>query len=220
MNYFNLTTLILGILLFKCNQANSEIIPVAKEKLSILSDDKEQIRSLIRQVLNWAESGNTINLFSVTTDRKNRVNVGFNLYKHRQNLDKLRQTGLFSDEFIENYNKIILTLDRKIKANEFEKWMVGDLPSFNFANGVNPWCGCQDVPYDKPNPSDFVGINIISLNNNKGEVNWYWGGLKSDTDPSWKRFSYKFRVVKQNGRWKIAYLEGFDFKISIAKSGN
>lgn len=217
MKYIKLTAIILGIVFFNCNKANSKIPSPTKEKISIPVNDKVQIRSLIRQVLTWAESNNSIELLPKITDNKNRINIGLNLRKHKLNLDQLRQTNLFSNMFIENYNKIILSLDHKIKAKEFGKWMVGDLPTFNFANGVDPWCGCQDVPYDKPKPWGLVEINIISLNDNKGEVSWYWGKLKADTDQSWKHFSYKFSVLKENGRWKVTYLEGFDFNRSTAK---
>ncbi len=30
-----------------------------------------------------------------------------------------------------------------------------------------------------------------------------------------KIFSYKFNVVKADGKWKISYLQGFDYKESI-----
>jgi hypothetical protein len=75
----------------------------------------------------------------------------------------------------------------------------------------------QDVPYDKPNPWNLIEIDIIKLVKDKGEVNWKWGKLELNADPSWKDFSYRFKVVKENGKWKIAYLEGFDFKESTRK---
>ena len=64
-----------------------------------------------------------------------------------------------------------------------------------------------------------VEVKIISLDNEKGELEWYWGGLNTDADPSWNDFKYKFRVVKEENSWKLAYLEGFDFKESTRKDG-
>ncbi|GAB3572176.1 hypothetical protein [Hymenobacter daeguensis] len=97
--------------------------------------------------------------------------------------------------------------------------LVGDLPAFGFATNTNPWCECQDVPFDKPNPWEFIRVDIVSLNNSKAEADWKWGKLELNTDPSWKNFAYRFRAVKESGKWKIAYLEGFDFARAIRKNG-
>lgn len=217
MKHIKLTTLILGFLLFSCKQADTKATSVKEEKNSISADDKEQIQNLIRQVLNWADTKNSIDLLPALADRKDSIYTGFDLEKHKQNLDKLRQTNLFAAAFVENYNQIILTLDKGLKQSNYDKWLVGDLPTFNFSNDLNPWTMCQDVPYDKPNPYDFVEIDI--LNPNEGEVEWKWGKLELNTDKGWKEFSYKFKVVKENDKWKIAYLAGFDFKESTQKNG-
>jgi hypothetical protein len=123
-------------------------------------------------------------------------------------------TNFFSVEFIENYNQIILTLDKKIKNKEFDKWYTYELPTFHFANDIDPWTLCQDVPYDKPNPYDFVEVKVIKLEKEKAELNWTWGKLDLNSDKGWKEFTYKFHVVKENSNWKISYLQGFDFKDS------
>lgn len=217
MKQIKLATLIFGLLLFGCNQADTKTASVKEEKVSTSADDKEQIQNLIRQVLNWAETKNTIDLLPVLSDSKDSVYIGFDLDKHKQNLEKIQKTNLFATEFIENYNKIILTLDKGLKNGNYEKWLVGDLPPFIFANDFDPWTMSQDVPYDKPNPYDFIEINII--NSDKGEAEWKWGKLELNNDKSWKDFSYKFRMVKENDKWKIAYLTGFDFKESTRKDG-
>ena len=141
------------------------------------------------------------------------------LKKHKLNIEKLKATHFFAAEFIENYNQIILTLDKKIRNKEIAKWHTNELPPLNFASDVDPWSLCQDVPYDKPNPYDFIKINVIALDNNKGKADWKWGKLDSNEDLGWKAFTYRFRVVKENGKWKVAYLQGFDFKNSTSKAG-
>jgi len=207
MKYITLTTFILGLLLFGSSQANSKTT-------SATADDKEEIQNLIRQVLKWSDSKKTINLLPVLTDNNDSIYIGFDLDKNKANIEKLRETNFFTTEFIENYNQIILTLDIKLRSGEFEQWMVGDLPTFIFSNDVNPWCSCQDnLNWDQ------VEVKIISINKDKSELFWYWGHLSSDTDTSWKEFRYKFKVVKENNNWKIAYLQGFDFKESTSKVG-
>jgi hypothetical protein len=212
MKHIKLKTLIFGLLLFACKQVENKTILVTEEQVTILSDDKEQIQNIIRKVLNWADSKNSIDLLPVFTDSKDSVYIGFDLDKHKQNLDKLQQTNLFASEFIENYNQIILTFDKGLKNGNYDQWLVGELPPFNFSSDVDPWTLTQDVPYDNPNPFDFVEIKLINID--KGEINWKWGKPELITESSWKDFDYKFRVVKEKDKWKISYLEGFDFKVS------
>ena len=170
MKLIKLPTLIFVLLLFGCNQIVNKDTSATEKKASSSTDDKEQIQNLIRQVLNWANSKNSIDLLPVLVDSKDSIYIGFDLDKHKQNLDKLRQTNFFATEFIDNYNQIILTLDKGIRNGKYKQWSVGDLPTFIFANDVDPWSICQDVPYDKPNPWNFVEISIISLDNSKGEI--------------------------------------------------
>jgi hypothetical protein len=212
MKHIKLTTLIFGLLLFGCKQTDNKSTSISAEKVETSTDEKEQIQNLIRQALNWADSKNSIDLLPVIADSKDSLYLGFDLELHKQNLDKLRQTNLFSTEFIENYNKIILTLDKGLKNGKYEQWMVGELPPFNFSSDVDAWTLSQDVPYDNPNPFDFVEVKLLDIN--KGEVNWKWGKPELITEPSWKDFAYKFKVVKEDNKWKISYLEGFDFKES------
>ena len=211
MKYIKLTVFVIGLLLFGCYQT--------KSKTTSVTEDKEQIQNLIRQVLKWSNSKESIDLLPVLADSKDSFYIGFDLDKHKANIDKLRETNFFTTEFIENYNQIILTLDRKLRGNDYEKWLVGELPTFNFANDVNPWCLCQDVPYDKPGPWDLVEVEVIDLNSEKGELNWKWGKTELNEAPGWKEFTYRFKVTKENGKWKIAYLQGFDFKESTRKDG-
>lgn len=223
MKNIALCTLILGLTFCSCNQSNqaaaTTVSQAEKPTISKASSDKEEIQNLIRKVLSWAESKNSIELLPVTTDSKDSVYIGFDLTKHKQNLEKLKSTGLFAQEFIDNYNQIILTLDKGLRNGKYAQWLVGDLPTIIFANDVDPWTEGQERPYDNPNPWDYIEVEVIQLSKDKGELSWKWGNLKENTDPSWKDIKYNFRVVKENGAWKISYMHGFDFKESTRKDG-
>lgn len=169
--------------------------------------DQQEIQTLIRQVLKWANSDGAIELLPVVADRNNHAYVGVNMSQHKQNLNKLKATNFFAQEFIENFDRIILTLDKRLKKGGENEWLVGDMAPFSFV-GVNPWCNCQDVPYDRPNPWNEVKVEVINLQSDKGELVWKW----AKTGQEWGK--YRFKVVKENDVWKIAYLEGFDFKTS------
>ncbi|WP_437922441.1 hypothetical protein [Sphingobacterium sp. LRF_L2] len=90
---------------------------------------------------------------------------------------------------------------------------MGYLSPFVFASDLDPWTRCQDVPYDAPNPWDFIEIRIVD--SSTGDVNWKWGRLEPNASADWNDFVYKFKVIQENGSWKIAYLEGFDFHEGI-----
>jgi hypothetical protein len=211
MRLIVLCTLILG-LTFNCfNQSNQK--PTLTEKQDenqftfLKLKDKEEIQNLIKQVLKWADSENSIDLIPILTDNNDSIYIGFNLEKHKQNLNKLKSTGFFASEFIDNYNQIILTLDSGLKSGEYEQWLVGDLPPFIFANDANPWCMCQANASGETDTIEVFKIEIKS-----GEILWKWG-----TNTDWT--NYKIRVIKQNEKWKIAYMQGFDFKESTRKDG-
>jgi hypothetical protein len=229
MKYLKFGVIILALCLFSCTEKNKhEILTTKKDTISragsskTSSDkdnknkgDKEEIQNLIREMLSWSSSKNNSDILPVLTDSKDSMYIGFDLTKLKVNLDKLKTTNFFSSDFIENYNQIILTLDKKIRNKEFDKWSTGELPPFSFANDVDPWCLCQDVPYDTPNPWSLVEVEVINLNDEKGELNWKWGKPELNGSTDWKDFRYKFKVKKENGKWKISYLQGFDFKESI-----
>ena len=167
--------------------------------------DKIEVQKLIREVLNWADSDNSIDLLPVSAGENDSIYTGFDQDKLKQNITKLTNSNLFSREFIENYNQIISTLDQRLKNNDFEygPWYVGDLPPFNFSSDVSPWCQCQDI----------MDWNLVEVEQIKGnDFQWKWGGLSEETHQSWKDFRYKFNVIQEDSKWKISYLEGFDIE--------
>ena len=159
-------------------------------------NNNEQVLNLIQQTLIWADSENSINLLPIVLE--DSIYTRFDLDQHQQNLNKLSATSLFSQEFINNYDNIILHLDKKLRNGEFEygPWYLGDLPPFNFASEANPWCNCQDN-------ASWESIQIKHL----GEKTfiWSWG-------QRWKDFKYQFRVSEEDGKLKIAYMEGFEIE--------
>lgn len=216
MRTTRLLILILGLAFLSCNQKSSKTETTIEQAENLYQvdtlHDKSEIQSLIRQTLKWANSKDVIEVLPMLADSQNSIYIGLDLDEHKSNLDILRTTDLFANEFIENYNQIILTLNKKLEAHEFEEWLVGDLPPFRFANGANPWCACQDFPYDNPSPWDYVEVEVIELNNDRAQLIWKWGELDSTMDSGWKEFSYKFRSIKENDKWKIAYLQEFDLE--------
>lgn len=196
MNKFTPVTLILGLLLAGCNQANNTKHPTAKVKGLNSTNDKEDLQRLVRDLYQWHETDSLHEDFEPIADDQDSIYVGIDLERHKQRLTELKQTGLFAEEFLNNYNKIALTIDRELKSKKL-KWSVGDLPPFG--NNANPWCNCQDNP---DNYWQTLTINRIAFNNNTTSFIWTWGD----------NFTYKVKALKENNDWKISYLQGFDFE--------
>ena len=199
MKLIKITALIFGMLFCSCNQTETKNT-FTKEKISSLSDEKIKIKTLIKKVFKWTDSKNSISVFPVLTDSKDYYVIGLDHDLHKKDLETLRKSNLFSLEFINNYNKIVLTLDKNLKNGKYEQWLVGELPPFYFANDYNPWCysqgDCSGESFD---------LEIIKLDNKEGVIKY-----KRENNSSWNDFIFK--VKKENENWKISYLEGFDYK--------
>ncbi|HET6227171.1 MAG TPA: hypothetical protein VFF27_12880 [Bacteroidia bacterium] len=146
----------------------------------------------------------------VLTDAKGNVITGIDLEKHNRNLQQLKRSTLFATEFIDNYDQLVLTIDKGIKTGRYGQWVTGELPPFQFSNDVFPWCMCQGAPDD--DSWKFVEIETISLDSNNGKLYWNMGKSDIVKNPDWGNFKSRFNVVKENNQWKISYMEGFDIK--------
>lgn len=184
-----------------CQRAKKEIVSLESKDDQ---DDEKEIQKLIQTALDWSASSESVVVYPIS---KKGGFYFFDKNKLRENLTKLKASGFFSDEFIENYNQIILTLDAKLRNKEFDEWMVGDLPPFKFANDIDPWCLCQGF-----SAQQFDGIRINKMDSRSGELTWNWKRGNSWTD-------FKFRVVKENNKWKISYMQGFDFEEGVKRDG-
>ncbi|PXY02767.1 hypothetical protein DF185_01355 [Marinifilum breve] len=203
MKYIVLLVLINGIILSNCSQKSNAATNTALEKTEAFdeSNDKKEILELIRQLYKWeANNQITIGQLAITDEIEEKV-IGFDTIKSLEFIDMFRKTKLLSEEFLSNYQKIVKTLDKKFKLKEME-WFAGDMPPYG--NGSNPWCNCQDEPYAEH--WNKIEITFIEINQFDASLTWTWG--QSDWS---KGFNYKVRVTKENEKWKISYLQGFDF---------
>ena len=160
-------------------------------------NDKQEIETLVKKLYEWVETKNSNNDFNPLANKKGDKYIGLDLNSHKKRLEELKKTNFFSQQFLDNYNKIALRIDSNLKTKKIE-WFEGELPPFG--SDSNPWCNCQD------NPENFwktMTINHLKIENDKASFDWTW---------SWKGdFKYKMKTIKENGAWKIASLEGFDF---------
>ncbi|MDR6969625.1 ribonuclease HI [Flavobacterium arsenatis] len=198
MKHINLIIILLTVTLFSCkqseNKTESETIILAIP--SKTTNDSLELQNLTRALYKWNETKSSQADFDpIQIEKTDSVYTKLDLDSHKKRLKELSETNLFSEQFIENYDKIALTIDEKM-LNKTIVWNIGELPSFGF--DANPWCNCQDNP---DNYWEILTIKKLAIKENKASFVWTWGD----------DFQYKTKAIKENNVWKIAYLEGFDF---------
>lgn len=194
MRYINLIILLITLIGFSCGQTGT--------KAETATDDKTQIKNLVIRVLKWHDKNGVLNGFEPIFNPNDSLAIGMDLKVLQNELDNFTKTKLFDKEFVENYSKIVKTIDKKIRNKEIS-FMDGDMPPYA---GADPWCNCQDIPYD--NPWDKIDVKFISIDKDNAELTWTWGASDWSKD-----FDYKVKVKKTEGTWKISYLQGFDIKV-------
>lgn len=205
MKYLKLTPLLLTLVFFlACNQNGNGVASKGKEQEGVLKSNVleflQDLNNKVKELYEWNETKSSqVDFEPLLLKEADSVYAGLDLERHKKRIDELRETNLFTDQFVANYNKIALTIDEKLK-NKSWVWYVGELPPFG--NGANPWCNFQD------NPEKFwekIMLKDVTIANNLATFNWSWGD----------GFNYKAKAVLANGIWKIDYLEGFDPKVFL-----
>lgn len=204
MKYLKLTSLLSALVfLSACNQNGNEttskgIEEVQQGNVTALLQD---LRNRTIELYKWNDTKSThVDFEPLLLKETDSIYAGLDLARHEQRVAELRETNLFTDHFVENYDQIARTIDKKL-TDKSSLWNVGELPPFG--NGVNPWCNCQD------NPEKFwenITLKDVKMINENAAFRWSWGG----------DFDYKAKAVLDHGLWKIDYLEGFDPKTFLA----
>jgi hypothetical protein len=168
-----------------------------KYTLTNKTEDSITLTAFVRQVYKWHNK-------EITNDEgfepKKRYS-GDTIYKGLDfdainfMINKLRRSGFFDETFLTNYRNIGLRMNKELKTGKVS-WREGDLPPFN--EDADPWCSC------KGNPGNYwnrITLADVKFNKDGAVFKWTWGN----------NFYYNAKARKENGNWKITYLEGFDF---------
>lgn len=199
--------LFIGFFLLNCSKSSNQTADSTQNALQFAETDKEQIKNLVKATYKWYDANSSEGDFEPIANEADSIYVGIDLKKHQSRLETLRKSGYFAEEFLNNYNKIAVTLDKKLKSKEFE-WFVGEMPPFG--NDASPWCNCQD--YISENPWDAIELNFLNNDGSNAEFSWTWNQSTAKT------FTYKMKAQKVDNQWKISYLEGFDFESFTKKN--
>lgn len=163
--------------------------------------DKQEIEKLVKSMYVHHEQAHDRHSFKPVI--KDTLIVGYDMTEHKLYLEKLRKTGFFTEEFITNMDNIVKKQDELLRTRKIEL-PEGDMPPFN--GNVDSWCNCPDNDdYNK------ISLHFEQINPKTAKFYWNWEGLG---DPSWAAHHYNMRTVKENGKWKIAWMEGWDYETS------
>lgn len=195
MKHCILILVISGLLLSGCHQAENQKASATNPTSAMISDSKKDLQQLVRQMYEWHETNSSQNDFEPIADAQDSSYVGIDLTKHKARVAELQKTGFFSTQFLDNYNQIGLAIDKGLKSKKLE-WLVGDLPPFG--NDANPWCNCQDNP---ENYWQTMTLDKLTSDATTATFIWTWGN----------DFQYRVQAIKEKGKWKTSYLQGFDF---------
>ncbi|MFV0606639.1 MAG: hypothetical protein ACK5NK_12435 [Niabella sp.] len=158
--------------------------------------DSTSLLQLTKKLYEWEEASGYIGDFSpLQHEKTDTIYAGLNMAQHQQRMQELKATGFFSESFLNNYNKIAVTINNGMTAGTI-RWNVGELPPFG--NGANPWCNCQDVP---DRFLDKIRIRNLTFKKDTAAYRWSWGNGGGGL----------IKAIRENDEWTILYLDGFNF---------
>lgn len=173
---------------------------------SNLTNDSVQLTSLVRQVYKWHMTIR-LNDFPFKYD-KNSENIftGIDWDKYNNNIEILKKTNLFSDQFLFFHKTTALNLDSSIRKADIKWRNINDgIPIWD--TDADDWCGCQDYP---DNYWEILTLSHIKIENSIASFYWTW-----DKNPDSESHKYKMTARKVGDQWRIDSMEGFRYYRSV-----
>ncbi|GEM_PF-1463616 len=181
--------------------STESLLADSSKDVDTASADSIALLQLTKRMVQWAEEEQQGSDF-VPVDLKSGDSSyrQLDMEKHKERLDELRATQLFSASFIDNYNQIAKQINQKMLENKLV-WNEGELPPFG--DGASPWCNCQDRPDDY---QDQLRIRHVKADGASYAYQWNMG---NDVNVATK-------AVKEGDKWKISWIDGFDYRKMVS----
>jgi hypothetical protein len=193
---------ILAALAGSCNQTNSNhnlqsSAPTAQKIIApTANNDSAEILNLLKSVYRW-HAKNQSNLVDFDVIVKDSFQVGLNYTTFNKTFSALKQTNYFSTSFADNYKKIADYINNKLTTASPKYLNEINFPS----QDADPWTGFQD-----DFPDFWDKFKITEYKSTKDSASLSWRAQTND----WTSEKYAVGFTKENGKWRVAYLEGFD----------
>ncbi len=152
--------------------------------------------SLLKAVYQWhAKKQDSLIDFDVIV--KDSFQTGLNYETFNRKVSALKQTNYFSTSFLDNYGKIAHYIDNKL-TNANPKY----LNEINFySQEADPWTNFQD---DFPDFWDKLKITDYKSTKDTASLKW------TVQLNHWISVEHIVGFSKEAGKWRVAYLNGFD----------
>lgn len=178
-------------------------------KVTQFNTDSIELTKLVRNLYEWHETTHIATGFPFKGNTpSDTIFTGVDWDVYNREVEVMKKTNFFSQKFLDRHRAIAATIDSSIKKASIEWRNFNDgIPLWN--TDADDWCGCQD------NPDNYwtrLKISHLELNGNTAVFSWAWG-IEDGIDPP---FKYNMKAKKENGIWKIAYMEGFNSYGSVA----
>ena len=160
--------------------------------------DSSEIVNLLRTVYQWHDK-NQENLNDFDVIVKDSFQVGVNYDSVKRVLGVLNGTGYFTSGFLENYRKLADIINTKLATANPKLY---NEINFSFQD-ADPWTGWQD---SEPDYWNKISISEYRAGADSASLKW---GLRTPgeaTEPYVVGFKF------EEGKWRVAYLQGFDVK--------
>ena len=196
------------LLLAICSGQSNKNSTSSEDKVAIgkLDNARIELTALIRQVYEWHMTKRIDDFPYKYEEPADTLIMGIDWEKYNNNIEVFKQTNFFSRDFFTRHKNIALSLDTSIKKAD-KKWRnINDgIPLW--ATNADDWCGCQDYP---DNYWEKLTIHDLNIINDFASFYWTWDEpVKSNS------FKYKMTAKKEDDKWKINSIEGFDNYYSI-----
>jgi hypothetical protein len=189
-------------ILFSCKQSVStqnrqSNLPLDQKAVDpSANNDSVEILSLLKNVYRW-HAKNQSNLLDFDVTVKDSFQTGINYETFNKTFSALQQTNYFSTSFLDNYKKIADYVNNKLTTAN-PKY----LNEINFSfQDADPWTGFQDDFQDF-----WDKLKITNYSADKNSASLIWSVQTND----WTSDKYAVSFTKENSKWRVAYLEGFD----------
>lgn len=195
--------LMTALLMTNCKNLNNSGLKDQGNIKVIDKTDSVSITTLIRELFKWHQNeANQLDFPYKTDSPTDSVYSGIDWKSFNERKKVLEKTEFFSTEFLINYQNVASRMDSAIKQSDPSLRNVEDVPSFE--PEADHWCDCQDSPDTYWN---ILTVCDLKIDRDNVSFNWTWGdnsGFVPDKS--------KAMAKKENGKWKISYLQGFDIK--------
>ncbi|GAA4313147.1 hypothetical protein GCM10023183_32570 [Nibribacter koreensis] len=162
-----------------------------------VNTDSVQLTAFTRSFYKWYEQkGRKPDFIPVRKSTKDSAYMGIDWKAHNIRVTELKNTGFFSNAFLDNYQRIAERIDQKLKSGE-EVWLVGEMSPFG--PDANAWCNCQDT---KEKYWETLTIQDFQRGSGKATFQWTWGDA----------FTYAIKTEHVQNKWFISEMEGFQFE--------